>query len=144
MRQFHKDNPTLQMKIIIHFLKAADVAHATDGNNVLFIEGPINDYKEEVIQLKHICKHLMLIINNSVSDPAIIEDVKTFSRNTVTNTLAFIKGVEESPTTQHHSYITRSLYKVKLVLDVLQFIDDSVKPVQSKLAHLYNLTSCLI
>lgn len=144
MRQFHEKNSALQMKVIIHFLEAADVAHATGGNNVLFIEGPINDYKEEAIQLKHICKHLMLLINNSVSDPAIMEDVKSFSKNAITNTVIFIKGVKESPATQHHSYITSSLYKVKLVLDVLRFIDDSVKPVESKLADLHHFTSCLI
>ena len=136
MRQFHKENPALQMKILIHFLKAADIAHAIGGHNVLFIKGPINDYKEEAVQLKHICKSLMLMIDNSISDPAIIEDVKTFSRNTTENVLAFIKDMEESPAAQHYSYITSSIYKIQLVLNVLQFTDASVKSVQSKLMSL--------
>ena len=41
------------MKIIFHFLKTADITSVTSGHNVLFIEGPISDYKEEAIQVKH-------------------------------------------------------------------------------------------
>ena len=136
MRQFHEENLSLHMKIIIHFLKAADIAHVTDGHNVLFIEGPINDYKEEAIQIKYVCKNLMLMINSSISDPVILEDVKTFSTNMITNVLAFIKSIEESPALRHYSHITSSVYKIQLVLDVLQLTDDSVKAVQSKLVSL--------
>jgi len=63
----------------------------------LFIEGPISDYKEAV-QVKNVSKNLMLMINNSISDPVVLEDLKAFSAKMGTNTLAFIKCIEELPT----------------------------------------------
>ena len=51
MEQLHKENISLCMKIIFHFLKTTGITSVTSGHNVLFIEGPINDYKEEAIQV---------------------------------------------------------------------------------------------
>ena len=136
LRQLHKENPSLQVKIILHFLKAADIANAAGGHNILFIEGPINDYKEEAVQIKHVCKNLMLMINSSITDPVIVKDVKIFTTNMITNVLAFIKCIEESPAVQHYSHIINTVYKIQLVLGVLQSIDDFVKSVQSKLVSL--------
>ena len=142
MRQLYEENLSLQVKIILHFLKAVDIISVTGGHNILFIEGPINDYKEEAVQIKNICKNLMLMINSSIIDPVIIKDVKMFTTDMITNVLAFIKCIEESPAAQHYSHIINSVYKIQLALDVLQLIDDSVKPVQSKLislSYLYNV-----
>ena len=133
MRQLHKEDLALHIKIILHFLKIADITNVTGSHNILFIEGPINDYKEEAVQVKNVSKNLMLMINNSISDPVVLEDLKAFSANMVTNTLAFIKCIEELPTVRHHSHIINNVYKIQLVLDVLQLIDDSVNPVQISL-----------
>ena len=133
----YKDNPSLYIKILLHFLKAADVAYVTVAHNILFIEGPINDYKEEAILIEHVCKNMALIITNLMSDPTITVDVKTFSSNMITDILAFIKSIEESLAMQHYSHITSSIHKIQLVLDVLQLIDDSVKPLQLKLVSLF-------
>ena len=54
-----------------------------------------------------------------------------------TDTMAFIKSIEESPAMQHYGHITSSIHKIQLVLDVLQLIDDSVKPLQLKLVPLF-------
>ena len=142
MRQLYEDNPSLQVKILLHFLKTADIANVTGGHNILFIEGPINDYKEEATQIKHVCKNLMLMIDKSITDHIITDDVKMFSANVITDVLAFMKCIEESPAVQHYSHIINNIYKIQLVLNVLQLIDDSVKPVQSRLitlSYLYNV-----
>ena len=139
MRQLYYDNLSMQIKVILHFLKVADIVNIADDHNILFIEGPINDYKEEAVQLKCVCRNLMLIISNSITDPLIIKGVKIFATNMITDILEFIKYVTESSTVQHHSHIINSVYKIQLVLDVLQLIDDSIKSIQSKLAPL----SCL-
>ena len=86
--------------------------------------------------MKNVSKNLMLMINNSISDPVVLEDLKAFSASMITNTLAFIKCIGELPTVRHHSHIINNVYKIQLVLDVLQLIDDSVNPVQSKLVSL--------
>ena len=65
-----------------------------------------------------------------------MEEVKRFITDVITNTLTFIKSVEESPAVIHNSHIVSNVYKIQLVLDVVQLIDDSVKPVQSKLVSL--------
>ena len=137
IKQLHKYNPSLYTKILLHLLKAADIAYVTVACNILFVEGPVNDYKEEAILIKHVCKNMALIINNLINDPTITADVKTFSSNMITDTLAFIKSIEESPAMQHYSHITSSIHKIQLVLDVLQLIDDSVKPLQLKLVSLF-------
>ena len=53
----------------------------------------------------------------------------------VTDILAFIKCtyIEELSTDQHHSHIINSIYKIQLLLDVLQLIDKSI---QSKVVSL--------
>ena len=143
MRQLYEDNPSLQVKTLLHFLKTADIANVTGNHNILFIEGPINDYKEEAIQIKHVCKNLMLMIKKPITDPIITDDVKMFSANVITNVLAFIKCIEQSLAAQHYSHIINNIHKIQLVLDVLQLIDDSVKPVHSKLialSYLYNIS----
>ena len=55
-KQLHKYNPSLYMKILLHLLKATDIAYVTVAHNIFFIEGPINDYKEEAMQIKHVLK----------------------------------------------------------------------------------------
>ena len=136
MRQLHGENLSMHIKVILHFLKVADIANITDGCNILFIEGPINDYKEEAVQLKCVCRNLMLTISHSITDAMIMKDVNIFATNMITDVSEFIKCISESSTVQHHSHIINSVYKIKLVLDVLQLIDDSVKSVQSRLASL--------
>jgi len=136
MRQLYDDNLSMQIKVILHFLKVADIVNIADDHNILFIEGPINDYKEEAVQLKCVCRNLMLIISNSIIDPLIIKDVKIFATNMITDILKFIKYITESSIVQHHTHIINSVYKIQLVLDVLQLINDSIKSVQSKLAPL--------
>ena len=91
IKQLHKYNPSLYTKILLHLLKAADIAYVTVACNILFVEGPVNDYKEEAILIKHVCKNMALIINNLINDPTITVDVKTFSSNMITDTLAFIE-----------------------------------------------------
>ena len=68
MKYLYKDNPSLCMKMLLHPLKAADIAYVTVAHNILFIEGPVNDYNEEAILIEHGCKNMALIINKLMSD----------------------------------------------------------------------------
>ena len=54
MKHLYKDNPSLYIKMLLHLLKAADIVYVTVAHNILFIEGPINDYKEEAILIEHV------------------------------------------------------------------------------------------
>ena len=55
-----------------------------------------------------------------------MEEVKRFITDVITNTLTFIKSVEESPAVIHNSHIVSNVYKIQLVLDVVQLIDGAI------------------
>jgi len=61
------------IKIILHFLKTADITNFTGSHNILFIEGPINDYKEEAVQVKNASKNYILFYHmKKIDNPLVV------------------------------------------------------------------------
>jgi len=143
-RGLHRENCSVHQKIIFHFLLTtlnSAIQTSSSQSNILFIEGPINDYKEEVILVHHACKALKLIIDDSSVDPLMSAELKTFSSNVTSCAVKLLQLCSPPVTIPHNSYYVVALHHLQSILDVLQLVDDTVEPVTTQIASLPTQTS---
>jgi len=143
-RRLHGGKCSVHQKIVFNFLTATvsnAIETSNSQSNILFIEGPINDYKEEVILVRHSCRALKLIVDDSNDDSTALAELKTFCSNMVACATKLIQLCSPPVIIQHNSYFIVALYNMQLVLHVLQLVDDTVEPVITKIVSF--LTSTL-
>ena len=143
-RRLHGGNCSVHQKIVFQYLNAtaSNAVETSDSQgNILFIEGPINDYKEEVILVRHACKALKLIVDNSSDDTKVLAELKTFSSNMIACATKLIQLCSPPVVIRYNSYFVVALHNMQLILNILQLVDGTVDPVITKIASL--LTSTL-
>jgi len=143
-RRLHGGNCSVHQKIVFQYLNTTTsnaIETSASQSNILFIEGPINDYKEEVILVHYACRALKLIADDSSDNTIVLAELKTFSSNMIAFATKLIQLCSPPVVIQYNSYFVVALHNMQLVLNILQLVDDTVEPVITNIASL--LTSTL-